>query len=93
MEAVVHVQPVRARAPRRRVLRARVGVLEDIFGPAQGPEADWLGAALTLLGNGLSEAECHEESLVRARGQAFYAAAHWRIRNTCSSRRAILRVR
>ena len=34
MEAVDHVQPVRARVPRRRVLRARVGVLEDVLGAA-----------------------------------------------------------
>ena len=34
------------------------------LGRPQGPEADWLrGAAMTLLGNGLSEAERHEEAL------------------------------
>ena len=33
-ESVAHVQPVRAKLPRRRVLRARVGVLEDLRGSA-----------------------------------------------------------
>ena len=34
MEAVAHVQPVRAKLPRRRAVRARVGVLEDVCEPA-----------------------------------------------------------
>ena len=33
---VAHVQPVRAKVPRRRVVRARVGVLEDVRGAAGG---------------------------------------------------------
>ena len=32
--AVAHVQPVRATVPRRRAVRARVGVLEDVLGAA-----------------------------------------------------------
>ena len=40
-ESVGHVQPVRARVPRRRAVRARVGVLEDVRGAAgDGPSSD-----------------------------------------------------
>ena len=39
VEAVAHVQPVRATVPWRRVLCARVGVLEDICGAA-GEKSD-----------------------------------------------------
>ena len=36
--AVGHVQPVRTRVPRRRAVRARVGVLEDVCGAVgEGP--------------------------------------------------------
>ena len=34
VDAVVKVRPVRARLPQRRAVRARVGVLEDVRGPA-----------------------------------------------------------
>ena len=33
---MAHLWPVRAKAPRCRVLRARLGVLEDVFGSAGG---------------------------------------------------------
>ena len=48
VDAVAHVQPVRAKIPRRRDVRARVGVLEDLRGAAregrasdQRDEAAW----------------------------------------------------
>ena len=42
MDAVGHVQPVRARVPRRRAVRARVGVLEDVRGAAGDEQgSDW----------------------------------------------------
>ena len=58
---MVHVQPVRARLPRRRAVRARVGVLEDVRGAA----GDGLGSglAMNVLGNGLSAAKHHEDAL------------------------------
>ena len=55
VEAVAHVQPVRATVPRRRGVRARVGVLEDVRGSAGGGPARRM--AMTQLGNGLSEAD------------------------------------
>ena len=59
---MAHVQPVRARVPRRRGVRARVGVLEDVRGAAGG--RDWESAcAMNVLGNGLSDAEHHEDAL------------------------------
>ena len=36
LEKVGHMRALRAKAPRRRAVRARVGVLEDILGPAGG---------------------------------------------------------
>ena len=40
IRTVAHVQFVRATVPRRRVLRARVGVLEDVRGAAgEGPDS------------------------------------------------------
>ena len=66
----------RANVPRRRVVRARVGVLEDVRGAA----GDGLGSSW---GN-----ECAWErfscckpprgGIVRRRGRVVYAAAHWR---------------
>ena len=48
MGAVVRVQPVRATVPRRRVLRAWMGLLEDVLGavgggpgPGHGNEPAW----------------------------------------------------
>ena len=59
--AVEHVQPVRAKLPRRRARRARVGVLEDVPGPARG---DWARRlAINQLGNGLSETDHREDAL------------------------------
>ena len=56
-----HMQPVRARLSRRREVRARVGVLEGVRGR---PEMDATRIfAMTHLGNGLSNAERHEDAL------------------------------
>ena len=58
---MAHVQPVRARIPRRREVRARVGVLEDVRGPAGDGFARCM--AMTVLGNGLSAAAHDEDAL------------------------------
>ena len=50
---MVQMQPVRAKIPRRRALRARVGVLEDVRGAAGGGQGS-TSLAMTMLGNGLS---------------------------------------
>ena len=59
--AVGYVPPVRTRLPRRRVLRARMGVLEDVRGAAGGDEV--LSLAMSLLANGLYDASQHEDAL------------------------------
>ena len=59
--AVVHVWPVRARLPRRRGMRARMGLLEDVRGAA----GDGPGSAKCddVLGNGLLAANHYEDAL------------------------------
>ena len=58
---MVRVQPVRATLPRRRAVRARMGVLEDVRGAAGGDSAR--RNAMTQLGNGLDNARHHEDEL------------------------------
>ena len=53
--------PVRARVPRRCAVRARVGVLEDVLGPAGGGPVR--GMAMHQLGKGLFEADHFEDAL------------------------------
>ena len=87
---MAHMQPVRAKVPRRRELRARVGVLENVRGG--GRRRTGLGAAMSQLGAGYTECRAIRGRVVRERGRAVYEAAPWRIMNeTFSSRRAILR--
>ena len=49
--AVDHMRPVQARLPRRREMRARLGLLEDVRGAAGGGR--FAGLAIDQLGNGL----------------------------------------
>ena len=90
--AVVHVRPVRATVPRRRAVRARMGVLEDVRGAAGGGPGSV--HAMKMLGNGLSRCRTPERGrVVRERGRVGHEA-HWRIRTVhCSPLRAILRAR
>ena len=61
MAGVAHVWPVRARLPRRRGVRARMGVLEGVRGPARDGPSSATGDE--ALGNGISEAKLHEDAL------------------------------
>ena len=76
---MVHLRPVRARVPRRRAVRARVVVLEDVLGSA---------------GDGQGSTPCDESAwarfmrckprrgrAVRVRGRVVYAAARCLIRS------------
>ena len=65
--AVGHVQPVRATLPRRRVVRARVGVLEDVRGAAGGETG--IGPAMKVLGERFSRGKTPRGRVVRARGR------------------------
>ena len=69
------VLSVRARLPRRRVVRSRVGVLEDVRGAAGGGRTARI-MAMNALGNGLYAAKHHEDARrVRARGRVGYEAS------------------
>ena len=59
---MVHVRPVRAKISWGGVLRARVGLLEDVLGAA-GDELVPESSMTTQLGNGLTAAERHEDAL------------------------------
>ena len=67
---VVQVQAVRARLPRRRAMCARLGVLEDVLGPAgDGLAFEARRSAMHLLGNGLPRGtETPEDALSVRRG-------------------------
>ena len=89
---MVLVQPVRATLPRRREVRARVGVLEDVRGAA----GDGLGSALGDERAWERFIRCSSQRgrVVRARGRVGYEAATWLIeKKTFSSRRTILQTR
>ena len=73
------MQSVRARVPRRRAMRARVGVLEDVRRAAG--EGLARGMAMNQLGNGLSAAGHHEDALSVREAELAMDAAPWRIRN------------
>ena len=61
MASVAHVRSVRAGIPRRRAVRARVGVLEDVHGSTGvALDSEFRDAAA---GNGLSSAGHDEDAL------------------------------
>ena len=87
---MAHVQPVRARVPRRRAVRARVGVLEDVRGAAGGRLGS---AAMTQLGNGLADALHHEDALSVQEAELAMLRRLGASEASILARRAILRTR
>ena len=82
--AVAHVQPVRARVPRRRAVCARVGVLEDVLGAAGDGRLGVHGDDACL--GTVYRRRTPRGRVVRERGRVVYAAAPWRIRRRIAHR-------
>ena len=86
---MVHVQPVRATIPRRREVRARVGVLEDVLGAA----GDGLGSELGDECLGTVYPNHHEDALSVQEAELAMMRRVGAQNTTFSSRRTILRSR
>ena len=69
------MQPVRATVPRRRAVRARVGVLEDVRGATGGGLCSENGDVFAW--ERFTLCKSPGGRVVRARGRVVYDAARW----------------